>query len=78
MFQRPHCLYDILARHASGEWQIEIPVIISNHELHREISDRFDIPFYYFDITGSSKSEIEAEQRKLLADLQVDFLILAR
>ena len=28
----PHCLFDILARYTAGEWDVEIPLIISNHE----------------------------------------------
>ena len=28
----PHCFYDILARCHSGEWRVELPLIISNHE----------------------------------------------
>src|SRR5664279_3689988 len=27
----PWCLYDILARSGSGEWMVEVPVIVSNH-----------------------------------------------
>ena len=27
-----HCLYDILARYKAKEWNVEIPLIISNHE----------------------------------------------
>ena len=27
----PWCLYDILARSHSGEWTVEVPVIVSNH-----------------------------------------------
>jgi len=26
-----HCLYDLLARYAAGEWHVDIPLIISNH-----------------------------------------------
>ena len=26
-----HCLYDMLARYTAGEWNVEIPLIISNH-----------------------------------------------
>ena len=26
-----HCLYDILARYIAGEWDVDIPVIVSNH-----------------------------------------------
>jgi len=26
-----HCLYDVLSRCQSGEWRVEVPLIISNH-----------------------------------------------
>ena len=26
-----HCLFDILSRYTAGEWDVEIPLIISNH-----------------------------------------------
>ena len=29
--KQSHCLDDILARYQSGEWNVEIPVVISNH-----------------------------------------------
>lgn len=73
-----HCLYDILSRHYSGEWQIEIPAILSNHGLHKEVADRYDIPFYHFEMNANNKKEVELAQRKLLTDLNIDFLILAR
>lgn len=73
-----HCLYDILSRHYSREWQIEIPVIISNHKMHEEVANRYNIPFHYFEISKDNKSRIEKEQIELLKELKVDFIILAR
>jgi formyltetrahydrofolate deformylase len=73
-----HCLYDILSRHYSGEWQVEIPAIISNHPTHEEVARRYDIPFYHFAVTKDNKAEIEAAQMTLLTELGIDFLILAR
>lgn len=73
-----HCLYDILSRHYSGEWQIEIPVIVSNHQTHKEVADRYHIPFHYFDLNKDNKEEMEKLQIQLLEDLKVDFIILAR
>ena len=26
-----HCLYDLLARYKAGEWNVDIPCIVSNH-----------------------------------------------
>ena len=39
-----HCLYDLLARWKSGEWDVDIPCIISNHEDLRYVADQFGIP----------------------------------
>ena len=73
-----HCLYDILSRYQSGEWKVNIPIIISNHQKLREVAERFNIPFQYFPITPDNKQEQEAEQLKVLLKHKVDFLVLAR
>ncbi len=73
-----HCLYDILSRHYSGEWQVEIPLIVSNHAMHKQVADRYDIPFYQFEINQTNKTKQEAAQRKLMTDHNIDFIILAR
>jgi len=73
-----HCLYDILQRYQSKEWDIEIPFIISNHEKLRYIAEQFDIPYYVFPITKENKREQEAKELALLKEHKVDFLVLAR
>jgi len=74
----PHCLFDILARYTAGEWDVEIPVIISNHETLRPVAERFDIDFHYFPITKENKTMQEAEELKLLQENKIDFVVLAR
>ncbi|MBV6647798.1 MAG: formyltetrahydrofolate deformylase [Cyclobacteriaceae bacterium] len=73
-----HCLYDLLSRYYSGDWQVEIPLIISNHDTHREIAEKYNIPFFRFEVDANNKEEIEKKQIKLLLDHQVDFIVLAR
>jgi len=73
-----HCLYDILQRYKSGEWAVEIPFIISNHENLRYIADRFEIPFHVFPINKENKAEQEAKEIQLLKDNDIDFVVLAR
>lgn len=73
-----HCLYDILQRYMSGEWAVEIPLIIGNHQSLQYIAERFDIPFRCFEITAENKAEQEAQQIALLNELEVDFMVLAR
>ncbi len=73
-----HCFYDILYRYRSGEWQLEIPCIISNHQTLQSVAEQFDIPFYHFPITKENKLEQEKQQLALLKEHQVDLIVLAR
>ncbi len=73
-----HCLYDILQRHGTGEFDCEIPAIISNHRHLEYIAQRFEIPFYHIPITKATKADQEEHTRKLLEELGVDCIILAR
>ncbi len=76
--EMPHCLYDILSRYHAGEWNVEIPVIISNHPTLKEIADKYDIPFHIFPVNKENKTEQEKKQIKLLLDSNIDFIVLAR
>ncbi|CAN5451906.1 formyltetrahydrofolate deformylase [soil metagenome] len=74
----PHCLYDLLARHAAGELPVEIPLVVGNHETLRPAAERFDIPFHHFPITRENKAAQEAAELALLAEHRVDTVVLAR
>lgn len=73
-----HCLYDILGRYSAGEFNIEIPLIVSNHEDLKPIADRFNIPFYFIPYSKENKKEGEKQQIDLLQKHNVDFIVLAR
>jgi len=73
-----HCLFDMLARYANGEWNVEIPLIISNHPELQHVADKFDIPFHLFPITKETKAEQETKEMELLAKHKVNFVVLAR
>jgi len=74
----PHCLYDMLARYAAGEWNVEIPLIISNHPDLKEVAGRFGIEFRCFPVTKENKAEQEAAALALLKKYNMDFVVLAR
>ncbi|MDW7695590.1 formyltetrahydrofolate deformylase [Flammeovirgaceae bacterium SG7u.111] len=73
-----HCLFDILSRRQSGEWEIEIPVIISNHKNLEPIAQSFGIPFEYLPIARDNKAEQEKKQIAILEKHQIDLIVLAR
>lgn len=73
-----HCLYDLLSRYAAGEWNVEIPLIISNHPDMEQVAKRYDIPYYYIPVTKETKAEQEAKELELLAQHNISFCVLAR
>lgn len=73
-----HCLFDILARYTAGEWNVEIPLIISNHELLQPVAERFGIEFRHFPVNTANKKEVEKKELQLLKEYKVDFVVLAR
>ena len=73
-----HCLYDILGRYKSDELNVEIPLIISNHNDLRYIAEQFKIPFYHVPFTKDIKEQGEKEQLELLKKYDIDFIVLAR
>jgi len=76
--QHGHCLLDILARYQSGEWDVEIPLIISNHKDFQPLAENAGIAFHHIAITADNKQQQEEIQLKLLAEHQIDTIVLAR
>ncbi len=74
----PHCLSDIIYRLRVREWNVEVPLIISNHLNLKPVADRYGMDFYVFSDVEKNKEEVEASQLELLADYKVDFIVLAR
>ena len=74
----PHCFYDILARYEAGEWQVEIPLIISNHADMQVAAERLGIDYIYLPVTPGNRAEQECKQLELLQQYRIDFIVLAR
>ncbi len=73
-----HCLYDLLARWQSGELSVDIPLIVSNHPNMEAAAAAFGIPYFHLPVTKENKGGQEVAQLNLLAQHQVDFVVLAR
>lgn len=73
-----HCLYDLLSRYQSGELEVDIPFILSNHQDLEHIAQQFEIPYFHIPVIKEKKKEAEEKQLHLLNEYEVDFIVLAR
>jgi len=73
-----HCAYDILSRYHAGEWNVNIPVIISNHKEAKTIARQMKIDFIYTPINKDNKEEQEEIQKDILKKYNIDFIVLAK
>tara|TARA_B100000003_G_scaffold131118_1_gene117639 strand:- start:84 stop:938 length:855 start_codon:yes stop_codon:yes gene_type:complete len=73
-----HCLQDLIYRVDSGILPMNISCIISNHKDHEKLADWHKIPFYYIPVNKNNKKQAEKETRKILKELNIDLIILAR
>ncbi|MEL6525967.1 MAG: formyltetrahydrofolate deformylase, partial [Chloroflexota bacterium] len=73
-----HGVYDVLSRWQSGEFVVDIPLIISNHPNMQPVAEQFGVPYHHFPITKATKAQVEQEQIALLETFQPDFIVLAR
>ncbi len=76
--QHLHCLYDILARCESKEWDVKVPVIFGNHEVARPVAERFGAEFHLLHITKDNKREQEQKQIETLKAHNVELVVLTR
>ncbi len=73
-----HCLNDLLFRYRTGQLNIEVPVIISNHPDLKALAEWHGIPYYHLPITAATKAQQEAQILQLLEQYDIDLVVLAR
>jgi formyltetrahydrofolate deformylase len=73
-----HCLRDLLYLVELGELRIEIPLVISNREDLKSLVESHGIKFKYLPVKADSKQDQENEVSKLIDELNIDFVVLAR
>ena len=73
-----HCLYDILSRIQAEEWNVHVPLIVSNHPDLAEVAEKFGIDFHVTPNVKEDKEKAEKEQLELLKKYDIDFVVLAR
>ncbi len=72
-----HCLLELIWRQRSGELEVEIPLVISNHPDLRALAETYGLAFRHLPVTRESKAEQERQVLELLEG-KVDLIVLAR
>ena len=73
-----HCLRDLLYLLELNEMPVEIPLVISNREELRALVESHGIPFMYLPIEPANKAAQEQIMLAKIAELEIDFVVLAR
>lgn len=73
-----HCLGDILIKYDSGDLDIEIDCVISNHDLLKPLVRRFELPFYSISHENMNREEHEKKIAQILHDRPFDYIVLAK
>ncbi|MCK6374160.1 MAG: formyltetrahydrofolate deformylase, partial [Zoogloea sp.] len=76
--KQEHCLYDLFARWQSGDLDIDIPCVISNHETFRGFVEWHGIPFHHVPVTPDNKPAAYAKVEQLFNEAEGDVMVLAR
>lgn len=73
-----HCLSDLLSRHHFGELNARIHAVIGNHEVLKDYTERFNIPFHYIPHEDKTKEAFEEELAETVLQYKPDYLVLAK
>ncbi|KFA63102.1 hypothetical protein S40285_05901 [Stachybotrys chlorohalonatus IBT 40285] len=73
-----HCLNDLLFRMKAKQLRIEVPLIVSNHADYEALAGSYGIPFHHLPVTKDTKEEQEARILELIAEHDIELVVLAR
>jgi formyltetrahydrofolate deformylase len=80
--QHGHCLNDLLFRWHSGQLDIAIPAIVSNHTAFADLAASYGLPFHHLPLASGAGAEAKRAQEQrvqaIVEEQGVDLVVLAR
>ncbi len=73
-----HCLLELLWQRRAGDLRADIALVIGNHATMQDVIGPWGVPFHHIEVGPDTKAEAEARQEALLADAEIDLVVLAR
>ena len=80
--QHGHCLNDLLFRWKSGQLDVDIPAIVSNHTAFAALAGSYGIPFHHLPLPAGSDAAAKRAQEQQIESIidreRIDGVVLAR
>jgi formyltetrahydrofolate deformylase len=80
--QHGHCLNDLLFRWKSGQLNVDIPAIVSNHPTFADLAASYGIAFHHLPLSNgkdpAAKRAQEQQVEALIERERIDLVVLAR
>ena len=73
-----HCLRDLLYRRSTGELNIEVTAVVSNHEDLRKLTEQENVPFIHLPVSDETKPQQEARLLEIVEETDTELVVLAR
>lgn len=77
-----HCLNDLVFRAKSGQLDVDVAGIVSNHPDFAGLAASYGIPFHHLPLAAGASAEAKRAQERqveaLVAEQQIDLVVLAR
>jgi len=73
-----HALGDILIKHYSGDFDINIKCVIANRDNLKDLVEKFNIPFYYINADDMDRVTHENKMIEVINQYNPDLIILAK
>ncbi len=73
-----HCLNDLLFRTHSGQLNVEVVGVVSNHNDHAGMAAAYGVPFHHLPVTPETKRDQEKQILAMVETEKIDLVVLAR
>ena len=74
----PHCLGDLLIRHAFENIEANVLAVVGNHDLLRPLTEKFGVPFHFVSHESKSRQHYEEELIGVLARFSPEYIVMAK
>jgi len=73
-----HCLRDLLYRRSTGELNIEVTAVVSNHADLKKLAEQENVPFIHLPVSEENKPQQEARLLEIVEETGTELVVLAR